>query len=1006
MKRILQALAVFTLISTGVLPAEDLKYGVGTWDSEVFGNHRVVVQVQKPADAVWLNIPWRRSDPDPRKKNIIVIKAETGERVKNVFRARIDREEADLVFEASASGKYYFYHMPFVSSGRSAYPKVEYQKPEETAEVQWLERFGLSSRDPASRPWERMPKAEVVEIQSIDEFNSFYPMEIIATRAEVENLAGSNPDATFLLFPESRKNPIRMRSDLPYEWIKRGPGQEFHATAQRGEFFVFQIGVYASARSIEDLDVEFSDLRKTSGDDFIPESALRCFNLAGTDWEGKAFQKVCKVGKGQVQALWIGVEVPRELPSGMYNGRIQINPADAESRSIPFALKVLDPLLSDGGDSEPWRHSRLRWLDSTIAIDNELVAPYTPLEVTGRTAKCLGRAITFGELNLPTSIRSYFAPEMTSLLEEESTEILSGPVQLIVEKGDGEILQFASDCPEKQLESEGAVSWLTKARSDFVTVQVTTRMEFDGVLEYSVLLRSNEETDFRDVRLQIPLRSEVARYMMGLGYKGGRRPRHFEWRWDNKNNQDSVWIGEVNAGLQVALKDENYERPLNTNFYLLKPLNLPPSWYNEGKGGIVLEEKDRDTFMIAAYGGSRRLSPGEDLHFNFRLSITPFKPLDTRSQWSIRFNHRYESLEKVIAMGANAINVHHATEINPYINYPFFRTEEMGAYVAEAHARGLRVKIYHTVRELTNRAPELFALLSLGDEVFLPGPGGGPAWLQEHVHYPYIAGWYVPKLKDAALVNSGVSRWHNFYLESLQWLVQNVAIDGLYIDDVAFDRTVMKRVRKILDRNREGALIDLHSANQFNVRDGYANSANLYLEHFPYLDRLWFGEYFDYDSAPDFWMVEVSGIPFGLMGEMLQDGGNPYRGMVYGMTSRYPWSQDPPKLWRLWDDFGIEESQMIGYWAPACPVRTDHPEVLATAYVKEGEALICMASWAQKDVSCRLIFQWDSLGIDQRQARLLAPAVGDLQDETVFLPDAQIPVSAGKGWYLWLTADR
>ncbi|MCK7518241.1 MAG: DUF6067 family protein [Ignavibacteriales bacterium] len=29
-------------------------------------------------------------------------------------------------------------------------------------------------------------------------------------------------------------------------------------------------------------------------------------------------------------------------------------------------------------------------------------------------------------------------------------------------------------------------------------------------------------------------------------------------------------------------------------------------------------------------------------------------------------------------------------------------------------------------------------------------------------------------------------------------------IDGLYLDDVAFDRTTMKRVRKVLDRNRAG----------------------------------------------------------------------------------------------------------------------------------------------------------------------------------------------------------
>ena len=85
------------------------------------------------------------------------------------------------------------------------------------------------------------------------------------------------------------------------------------------------------------------------------------------------------------------------------------------------------------------------------------------------------------------------------------------------------------------------------------------------------------------------------------------------------------------------------------------------------------------------------------------------------------------------ATGANTLNVHHANAINPYINYPFLRPAEMKAYIDEAHARGLKVKIYYTVRELSNRAPELFALRSLGDEILSQGPGGGFSWLQEHL---------------------------------------------------------------------------------------------------------------------------------------------------------------------------------------------------------------------------------------------------------------------------------
>jgi len=57
--------------------------------------------------------------------------------------------------------------------------------------------------------------------------------------------------------------------------------------------------------------------------------------------------------------------------------------------------------------------------------------------------------------------------------------------------------------------------------------------------------------------------------------------------------------------------------------------------------------------------------------------------------------------------------------------------------------------------------------------------------------------WHVWNLRDAAVINTGISRWHNFYVEGLRWLVENVGIDGIYLDDVAFDRSVMKRIRRV-----------------------------------------------------------------------------------------------------------------------------------------------------------------------------------------------------------------
>jgi hypothetical protein len=312
----------------------------------------------------------------------------------------------------------------------------------------------------------------------------------------------------------------------------------------------------------------------------------------------------------------------------------------------------------------------------------------------------------------------------------------------------------------------------------------------------------------------------------------------------------------------------------------------------------------------------------------------------------------------------------------------------------------MRVEIYYTVRELTNHAPELFALRSLGDEVIARGPGGGPSWLQEHLGGNYIFGWHVWDLRDAAVINTGISRWHNFYIEGLRWLVENVGIDGIYLDDVAFDRSVMKRIRRVLVRGRPDPLIDLHSANQFDRADGFASSANLYLEHFPFIDRLWFGEGFDYNEPPDYWLTEISGIPFGLMGEMLQDGGNPWRGMVFGMTSRLPWSGDPRPLWRFWDSVGMQRTEMTGWWVPSSPVATGRADVLATVYRGPGFSIVALASWATDTVEVRPRFDWAALGLDSASARITAPAIEHFQDAASFVPGQAIRVPPARGWLL------
>lgn len=978
-------LFAYSSLQAQAVPTDEL-YGVGIWNADSLGNHRVIVSVDKPADAVLATIDWRRRDLNPEAKNLIVVDAATGERITNVCRFTIDREQGEVVFQPqTVPGEYYIYYLKNVMSGSPYYPTVNYPAFENTASADWVKKNKLSGKKAPA-----LPAAKVVQFQAINELNSFYPMEVIATSNETARLLKEHPGEKYILFTEDRKFPIRMTTDIPYKWIADDRHDFFNGQADKGEYYVFQLGVWAARSNVENLHVDFSALTNKATGEQIPASSFTCFNTEGTDVTGTVFEKNCSVDKGKVQALWVGTQLPEHLSAGTYQGTVTVSAANAESKTVQVSLNVSENVIANHGDNEPWRHSRLRWLNSQIGFDDEVIAPYTPLVMKDKTISCLGREIKLSDLGLPEHITSYFKETMTGI-GTNGRSVLAAPMELAADGGAWENLNF-----EITKHKQGAIAWKALNQNSRFLMDLEGEMESDGNIAYKVTLVAREDASVEDVALRTHLASGVGRYMMGLGEKGGYCPNDLRWKWDVEKNQDAVWGGDVNAGIQIRLYDNKYERPLNTNFYHQKPLHMPVSWCNAGNGGIDIHNA-ADGTRINAYSGKRSVKKGDRLYYYFNLALTPFRPIDTDKQWRERYHHNYEFLDGIQKRGANVINIHHANAINPFINYPFLRTKEMKAYIDGAHARDMKVKIYNTVRELSNSCVEMFALRSLGNEIFSEGPGGGFSWLQEHLDQNYIGAWFVPGLKDAAIVNSGISRWHNYYLEGLDWLMKNVGIDGLYIDDLAFDRMTMKRIRKVMNRTNPGAMIDLHSANQYNPKDGFANSANLYLEHFPYLDRLWFGEYFNYDFPPEFWLVEVSGIPYGLMGEMLEGGGNPWRGMLYGMTGRSPRVDNGP-LWKLWDSFGMQNSEMIGYWVKDNPVKTGSEKTLATVYSHMGDkALISLATWEDTDAKVKLSIDWAKLGLDPSKVTLHAPAIENFQQETTWKPGDEIVVPKGKG---------
>ena len=495
-------------------------YTTGSWDADTLGNHRVVLEVAAAADAVRARIHWRRRDTEPDKKNLVVYDAQSGARVVNVARVSITREVGEIVFQpTSGKGRYFVYYLPNVGSGRSNYPKVTYPEPEQTAQADWLAKNGIGAAKVAlaAKP-AVMPAARVVEFQAIDELNSFYPMEVIATADETQALLSKHPSATYLLFPEDRQYPIKMTDDLPQRWIQAGANTPFHGRADRGEFYAFQVGLLAARATINKVEVKVTDFRTADGGAVIPGSAARCFNTGGRDWMGRAFTKDVTVPQGKIQALWLGVQVPDSASAGDYKGEVVVAPAGLPATRIPVTLSVSSRAIPASGDNEPVRQSRLRWLDSTLAADDEVVAPYSPIQVRDNAVSVLGRTVVVGRDGLPERIQSRFTQEMTSI-GDKPREVLAGPIRLVAEGADAALPGWTTSGTRFVKRATGAVSWESDGTSGPLAIKTRAQMEFDGNIEFEVQVHAAQAASLKDIRLEIPIARDVARYIMGLGIK-------------------------------------------------------------------------------------------------------------------------------------------------------------------------------------------------------------------------------------------------------------------------------------------------------------------------------------------------------------------------------------------------------------------------------------------------------------------------------------------------------
>lgn len=825
-----------------------------------------------------------------------------------------------------------------------------------------------------------------------------------------------------VVFPELRERPIQWIDSLKVSWLKEDYRvKPYLLHAQPGEYFVFQEGVWAIRQELKNVQVRFSNFKNEEGE-IIPAKQLTCINAGGINFQGKPFTEQINIPRGEVHALWMGINIPATA-KGKYNGTVTLV-ANNAFQTVKIQIAVSGKLLADHGFDEGRRLSRLSWLNSTAGINNYITKGYIPVSRKGRLISILGRSLEIADNGLPAEITTSFTPSNQSIIKQ-GAPITAAPFNFIIEKEDGEFIRLKPGEIQFTSGSPSSVSWKVINTSDDCDLICNGSLEYDGFVNYHLMVKAKKLLQIKDIRLVVAMDKDKATYMMGLNRAGGLRPATWEWKWDTTKNQDALWLGAVNGGLRIKWKAENYVQPLVNVYYTYGRLHLPPSWGNVGKGGVNTYEKEKKV-IVSAYSGTRTMKKGEEQHYDFELLITPFKTMNKEVQFGDRYYHSGENetgnfIHEADSLGANIITVHQGNDLYPFINYPYsdVNISSLNNFISAGHRDNKQVKVYYTTRELTINLPELWPFLSLNGEVIYPGPGataktvtnpkGPDPWLKEHLRgRKYIPAWVAhftkgkyAGMQDLSVITTPDSRLNNFYVAGLDWMVHHLKIDGIYIDDCSLDRTTIRRVRKILDDNRTDANIDMHSWNHFNPYAGWASCLNLYMELLPYIDQLWIGEGRNYDTPPDYWLVEISGIPFGLPGQMLQNGGNPWRGMVYGITNRAGWTGTPPDhIWKFWDQHDIKDKEMIGYWDRRDPITPDNDSIKVTVYRGPEESILAVGNFSSAEQSCSLHIDYNKLGYDKDKCSFLIPAIPRYQEAKAFNSSDRLAIPAKKGYLI------
>ena len=392
------------------------------------GDVRAVVNLTSSdieKDAATVQIFWRRRDPRPFNKSVIVVDA-THKEV-SVLMTTIEQDCGLITVSRPGlqPGIYYFYYLPYRQSGGGAGLAFSWQgcadqSPDESnvcVQARRQRRLSLMNisfddiHQQSSVCLAATPQAApVLGIENRDGFHAFSIMEQMATENETATAAlilenTSSPPVFAGVFVEPHNLSVRVFDNSTggrvlvrwadkiisnarenkdnFDWALR---QEFTINGAPGEWVAFQLGMWAYHGNVINVNTQISEFAGAKSGSIISSSAINVVNLGGVDAFGVPFSNdAYNLEKGLMGSLWCGFAVPLDAKPDTFTGNITISSAavtDGEASPIVVQLNVVvaGAPVPDGGAGNLESMARLQWLDSTLGLEDTVPLPFIPVQ--------------------------------------------------------------------------------------------------------------------------------------------------------------------------------------------------------------------------------------------------------------------------------------------------------------------------------------------------------------------------------------------------------------------------------------------------------------------------------------------------------------------------------------------------------------------------------------------------------------------------------------------------